>query len=76
MNNEVEIFKIQKPLMSTEAKPKLLIYNKDRSKTFHMLGMPRGFRHLLRDKLKCYVKAHVADNGDFVIHGGVKNQDW
>lgn len=72
------IFKIQKPLFSTEGQM-YLIYNKDRSVVSQSLevGAIKEIDDFFdEDELKIYVKGYIDKKGNLVINRKIEEQDW
>lgn len=73
------IFKIQKPLFSTDGQY-YLIYNKDRSILTESLEVgqnPEIDKLFEEGEYKIYAKGYISKNGrDLVINRKVEEQDW
>ena len=72
------IFKIQKPLFSTDGKP-YLIYNEDRSIESNNLQVgqiPEIDNLFTDDEVKIYVKGYIDRKNNLVINRKVVGQDW
>ena len=72
------IFKIQKPLFSTE-KELYLISNKDKSIISQSLevGKIKEIDNMFNeDELKIYAKGYIDKKGNLVINRKVEKQDW
>lgn len=72
------IFKIQKPLFSTNGQP-YLIYNEDRSIESNNLQIgqiPEIDNLFTDDEVKIYVKGYIDRKNNLVINRKVVSQDW
>ena len=72
------IFKIQKPIFSTQGQP-YLIYNKDRSIESNSLevGQIPEIDSLFNDEdVKIYVKGYIDKKGRISISRKIEEQDW
>lgn len=72
------IFKIQKPLFSTDGQP-YLIYNKDRTiqnQSIQVGHMPELDEMFDDDEVKIYVKGYIDKKDNIVINRKVGEQDW
>lgn len=69
-----EVFKLQKPFHSTEAQPKILVYNRDKSLQFFMDLSPIDVYRVFgaNDKVYCLctLNGSELEIGDEVTHPG------
>lgn len=72
------IFKIQKPIMSTEGQP-YLIYNKDRSimtQSLEVGVIPELDALFGKEELKIFIKGYIDRKGRIVFNKKVPEQNW
>ena len=71
------VFKIQKPIFSTE-EDFYLAYNKKRNVVMNdiQIGQVPQLDEMFDDELKIYVEGYVDRKARFIIKRQIENQDW
>lgn len=72
---ETQIFKVQRPICSSENDTPILIYNKDRS-IYHQMPISQEMAKFIGTSYKIYVKGYINSEGILQIVEKVGNQPW
>ena len=71
-----KIFKVQRPLMTTEKEPKLFIYDKDRKyETFIPMRLAKDILKMMGNQSKKFFDGEIED-GKVLINSTAPEQDW
>ena len=74
LNTEMQVFKIQRPVMHAGGPALMLLYNEDRSLTYQ-LPMTKALNKIFGERYKLFVEAQFV-NGDFLIGNDVPDPGW
>ncbi|UTC30019.1 hypothetical protein STASHLEY_00850 [Brevundimonas phage vB_BpoS-StAshley] len=70
-----DIFKLQRPLFTAEAEPKVLVYNE--SRTWEgLIPLTPALMELFGEEFKVYITAIPSDTGQLTPLNVITGQDW
>ncbi len=72
---QAEIFKMQRPLVTNDPEPKILVYNERRTWQGEIPDDIQ-YNELFQGKAKVYVIAGPDVNGALIIHCAISDQNW
>ena len=72
---EVQIFKVQRPICSSESNAPILIYNKDRS-IYYQMPISQEIAKFMGTSYRIYIKGYINNDGILQIIEKVGNQPW
>jgi hypothetical protein len=73
----LQVFKVQRPLMSTGSMTEILVYNEDRTIDSQTEIGPKAMKELFQEgEYKIFVRGKLWDDGRIYFHEILADRDW